>query len=473
VISPEDTRRQTIEHTRREYQNCYDRMRFPSPEVARNAGRYRAQRVDRLSHLCSSNCANTKFFSKTLPPGCMLCANEAWSCLFVNGACNADCFFCPKNNERLARPTADNIIFGNVEDYTRYLRLIGSRGMGISGGEPLLNSDLTLEFISGVRSEFGDAIHIWLYSNGLLASEDILRKLRAAGLDEIRFNIAANGYKLDAVHRATQWFDHVVVEIPAIPEDAEEFKHILPQLSDIGIKGLNLHQLWCSPKSAEQLSRRDYTFLHGSRVSVLESELLALEVLDSAANGQIGLPVHYCSAAYKQRFQTAATLRRDANLVVREYEDITEVGLIRQLSVNGSPEELREQLGRFDAAGARPPDYCLDEPNGRLYCTIRLWNSVDLSSFTPRLRYDLVHRTTAGNGGDTSLEFQITDQTSLHVKRTPVHIQPAMSQLEQRAFSDTVVNRISGDSAQDTTMHDPTTPFSAFEWIDIGLPDYF
>ncbi|MFC1639501.1 radical SAM protein, partial [Gemmatimonadota bacterium] len=396
MIQRDSERQQLIEHTRRSYQDCYQSLKFPTPDISALAQRRRAEILDRLSAQSESCCGGTKLFSGTLSAGCTLCTESAWSCLFINGACDADCFFCPKTKDSPGPPTADGLVFSDVAEFVAYLRAVGSRGVGISGGEPLLKLNTTLEFITSIKREFGDSIHLWLYTNGRRATEESLNGLRNAGLDEIRFNIAGNRYELDAVRRATDIFGVVVVEIPTIPEDTERIKQLLPALSDLGVRCLNLHQLWCSPHSAKDLVERGYTFLHGSRVTVLESELAALEVLEHTTHSGITVPVHYCSATYKQRFQTAADLRRDARFVTRGHEDITEAGLIRQLSLSGSAADLTEQVRRIELAGGAPSDFRIDDAEQRLYFRTWLWNSVDFAKFAPRLQYDIAHRLSVG-----------------------------------------------------------------------------
>ncbi len=46
-------------------------------------------------------------------------------------------------------------------------------------------------------------MHVWLYTNGTLATVDILTQLRDAGLDEIRFDIGATDYNLGMIRMLT------------------------------------------------------------------------------------------------------------------------------------------------------------------------------------------------------------------------------------------------------------------------------
>jgi len=51
----------------------------------------------------------------------------------------------------------------------------------------------------------------------------------------------------------------VAVEIPAIPEDYETVRKLLPDMQKIGVRHLNLHQLYASEHNYRELARRGYT----------------------------------------------------------------------------------------------------------------------------------------------------------------------------------------------------------------------
>ena len=127
----------------------------------------------------------TKVHLGELSRGCRACGGGTWSCLLFNGLCNARCFFCPQDRtirgERA--PMAQRIVFERPRDYADYLERMGCRGVGISGGEPLLAFGRLLSFIGAIRERFGDSIYLWLYSNGGPLTAARLRELRAAGID--------------------------------------------------------------------------------------------------------------------------------------------------------------------------------------------------------------------------------------------------------------------------------------------------
>lgn len=333
-------RQKMIAANRDEYGDRYHDMRFLSAASAVEAEDVRQQLLDELAGRIATSCQGTKLNTGNLSPGCALCREGVWSCLFINNLCNGTCFYCPTEQKKKAEPMTNSLAFPNPKEYTAYIGRFGFRGASISGGEPLLTLDRTLTYIRSVRKKFGEQIHLWMYTNGILFTEDKGKMLREAGLDEIRFDISAREYLLDRAELAAKIIPTVTVEIPAVPEDYERLRELLPAMAAAGIKHLNLHQMRATPHNLGQLIGRGYTFIHGPLVTVLESELTALRLLRDTMDSGQAPAVNYCSFAYKNRFQGRAARLRAAAELVQAYEDITPAGYIRSLAVRGDSADL-------------------------------------------------------------------------------------------------------------------------------------
>ena len=336
-----------IAANQREYGESYEQLLFLNPSQAQQALARRAELLDDLHGRVAVGYGGTKLDCTGLSPGCRICAEGGWSCLFVTGRCNCRCFFCPTAQTENALPTTNAVDFRTPADYVAYLERFGFRGASISGGEPLMNPKRSLAYVRAVKKHFGDAMHVWLYTNGTLANSELLRQLGDAGLDEIRFDIGATDYQLDKLRLAAGVIPTITVEIPAIPEDLPRLKGMLGELRDAGVMHLNLHQMRLTPYNFEHLSTRGYTFLHGERVTVLESELAALQVLQHSLDNNIGLPVNYCSFVFKNRYQGQAGRLRNSPFMVKPFETITENGYIRTLTLLGEPAAVTRQIEQF------------------------------------------------------------------------------------------------------------------------------
>jgi uncharacterized protein len=326
---------QLIESNRREYGRLYDLLNFAGPERLAAASAERSKLLNWLEKHARFGYAGTKVDCNGLSPGCQRCGEGGWSCLFVNGRCNGRCFYCPTAQDDDGPPVTNGLAFNSAEDYAAYVAALGFSGVSISGGEPLLTPELTISYLSAVRRRCGDAVHLWLYTNGTMLTAELCSRLRDAGLNEIRFDLGAVRYNLKKLRLAVGLIPTVTVEIPAVPEEEELLKLKLVEMAEAGVNHLNLHQMRLTPYNFGPLTERGYTFLHGEKVTVLESELCALRLVRYALEQGIALPVNYCSFPYKRRFQHAAARRRAALSVCAPGETVTEPGFLRTVSAAG------------------------------------------------------------------------------------------------------------------------------------------
>ena len=276
----------------------------------------------------------TKPYHKQISRGCKICGMGAWSCLFITGKCNASCFYCPTSQLADEVPGTQNLSFETPESYAEYINFFKFKGVSFSGGEPLLFFDRTLQYLKQVRKKCDPSIYTWMYTNGILADEQKFKKLASAGLNEVRFDIGATGFKLDKIQFAKGIIPNITIEIPAVSEEKEKLKQLLPDMIKAGVTNLNLHQLRLTKHNAPKLSKRNYTYIHAEQPIVLESELAALEILDYAREKNLDIGINYCSFYFKNRFQKAGFRKQIANALAGPDEIITEKGFIRNFDAH-------------------------------------------------------------------------------------------------------------------------------------------
>jgi hypothetical protein len=274
----------------------------------------------------------TKPYHKQISKGCRLCGQGTWSCIFITGRCNAKCFYCPAPQESDGVPTSQNLHFDTPEAYAEYINYFNFKGVSFSGGEPLLFFDRTLEYLNQIRKDCSPDIYIWMYTNGILADEEKFKKLAAAGLNEVRFDIGATRFGLDKIAFAKGIIPNITIEIPAVPEEKEKLKKLLPEMIKAGVTNLNLHQLRLTKHNAPKLLKHNYTFIHAEQPVVLESELAALEIVNFAHENNLEIGVNFCSFFFKNRFQKAGFRNQIAKALALPNEIITEKGFVREFS---------------------------------------------------------------------------------------------------------------------------------------------
>jgi pyruvate formate-lyase activating enzyme-like uncharacterized protein len=380
-----------------EFAEGYQLMSFLSPAEAEMAEIERAALLAMMAGRVTVACQGSKIYTGVLAPGCSLCADGKWSCLFINNICNGRCFYCPTSQQAKSSPATNNLDFPNPQDYLDYLAVFGITGASISGGEPLLTFDRSLEYVRKIKKRFGSDIHLWLYSNGMLATPEKIKALREAGLDEMRFDISADCYKLDHLRLAVGHIPTITVEIPAIPEHYELLRDLLPELAAAGVNHLNLHQMRATPYNLPKLLTRGYRFVHAPMVLVHGSELTALRLIRDSLEMENVPAINYCSYAYKSRFQGRAARQRAARQLVRPHEDITDAGYLRSLRLVGPVAEINRLLATLEGTGGQK--WWQRDGDGRLLLNASAlvesdWRQLTLSVsyVTPQLRGSISYR---------------------------------------------------------------------------------
>ncbi len=449
-----------------EYGADYAAMPLLDPAAAAAIAAEREALLAALAGRAEFACLGSKIHTGPLSPGCRQCVAGSWSCLFVNNLCNGRCFYCPTSQSEKSVPATNNLSFPNCQDYLDYLAAFGFDGASVSRGEPLLTFDRTLEFVTRIKKRFGAAIHLWLYSNGILATPEKIDLLQKAGLDEMRFDISADQYRLDHLKLAASRIPTVTVEIPAVPEDYELLRDLLPELAVAGVAHLNLHQLRCTPHNLPQLLARGYVFNHAPKVLVPASELTALRLLRDALGMAAAPAVNYCSFAYKSRFQGQAARLRAALKLRRPHEDVTAAGYLRSLRLEGEAGEIDRLLAQLGGTGEEAGW----QRDGRERLLLRAdalirlaWHSLRLqvSYFAPQLRGALSYR-------GSHQEIALNRKRKIYAERQKVLGPVEISAEEQAPF----LALLGGEAEVGGGLAVGLRPLEGYERLPAGLFPY-
>jgi pyruvate formate-lyase activating enzyme-like uncharacterized protein len=376
-----------VDQNCREYPDAFSAMNWITAEKAVEAENKRQELLQSLSQNARWRFSGTKVHTHEISPGCAICGEGDWSCLFVNGLCNARCFYCPSEQSARGVPVTNTLSFESPDDYRDYASIFNIRGISFSGGEPLLTFDRILKFLKKLKKQDNGIRHIWMYTNGILVTRDKLKALADAGIDEIRFDISAHHYLTDKAQMAVGIIPYVTVEIPAIPEDLPQLKAAVKTLYDSGVNFLNLHQLRCTPFNHAKMMERSYTFLHGPKVTVLESELAALELMRYTIDYHIKLPVNYCSFVFKNEFQAAGTRRRSAEMMKSGYEDATQKGYIRRMGIAGAPQDIEKNIRSLAEHNCDKTLWQVQKTGELLFFKASLWRYIDFTGCRLILSY--------------------------------------------------------------------------------------
>lgn len=278
-------------------------------------------------------------YVNALSPSCEFCLAGLNQSVPINEPCTRNCFFCPNQK-------GGNI--GRIKDFSRIMRLCFDgvqkfkfKGSGVVGGEPLIEPEKASDYIRALRMRYGDDFRIHLYTNGDRVNEAVLKQLKEAGLNEIRFNIAAVDYTTDKVELARKYFDEVSVEVPVIPKDEEKLKQAMIKIEKLGVKYLNLHELELWPTNIENLKGQGYMrksskvekFYIQQVYSVAGSEETAFRLMEFALDNNFKLGINYCSSKGKKEVQHTNKNINMANVQKLPHQKVNKVGLIETVVV--------------------------------------------------------------------------------------------------------------------------------------------
>ncbi len=251
-----------------------------------------------------------------ISPSCEDCrTGEGSSTFIVSLKCNRDCFFCVNKNQfdySFNRDKVNDIIDQFNAANKKYATM---RSAGITGGEPLMFMDECVNFLKHVKKR-NRKTQTRIYTNGDLATEENLKRLAEAGLDEIRFGLKPeeDGSFSEEVLRnletAVKYIPRAMVEMPVEPGELERMKALADRFEQIGIYSVNILEYlfpWVHVKDYNakgyKISKHPYRILfdysYAGGVSVSGSELECLKLMKYIAEKKYKFGAHYCSLENK------------------------------------------------------------------------------------------------------------------------------------------------------------------------------
>jgi pyruvate formate-lyase activating enzyme-like uncharacterized protein len=288
--------------------------------------------------------AGSKYIG-ALPEGCRICKEGAKLVLLITGKCNTSCYYCPLSLKKKGRDViyANELKVRKKEDVIEEARLIDARGTGVTGGDPLLVLERTLEFITMLKEEFGGEHHIHLYTSTI--DPRAFDALETAGLDELRIHphlslwnkMAKTGIEEAIESRRMK----IGLEIPALPNKKDEIISLVTYADSIGMDFININELEFSETNWKRLKMKGFEVKDDISSAVAGSEELALEILRL----DLSIPRHYCSSSFKDRVQLRNRIMRRAKNIARPSDIITGDGTLLKGIVEGKDlKKIRELL---------------------------------------------------------------------------------------------------------------------------------
>lgn len=264
----------------------------------------------------------TKFHSyclNGLPIGCKFCVRGEKLVLFITGICKRNCYYCSLSEKRKNKDDiwANERKCKNVGEMIEEAKESDARGAGITGGDPFLRFNRTLNYAKALKKEFGKSFHIHIYLPTKLVTEKKLKKLEKV-VDEVRFHpefLYKNLNKkeiekdIEKIKLANLFWkkQNIGVELPLLPDKKKEiFDFILKIKNYIGF--VNLNELEISDTNFNYITK-NYKLKKGGYV-ISGSKEAGLWLLQKCQKEKLKLKIHLCTAETKNWFQYKNRLLR-------------------------------------------------------------------------------------------------------------------------------------------------------------------
>jgi uncharacterized protein len=245
--------------------------------------------------------------------------------------CNASCHFC-------SAPFRDDRIYSDFgsekEEILKYVFANDFKGISFSGGDPFLVFDRMTDWLTYFKKNLPDYFY-WVYTNGLAADNQKLRKLASAGIDEIRFNIAASGYISDkvlgSIREARKHFRLVTVEVPSIKKDSELLKAAMEMLEYAGIDYLNLHD-YILTESDHCNEFEDFNTCILNKIMPIKYSASSIynteDIIRTARDRGYHFHINYCDMSKKQAQMKQRRLKMGRIFADKDFDVSLENGII-------------------------------------------------------------------------------------------------------------------------------------------------
>ena len=264
---------------------------------------------------------NRTFFvgeENNFPNGCRSCLlGTGLSAIRRTNTCNLACKFCYNYGE------LDNIApvgeglweIGGTKFYEQDIELLLSiqrKPTGISYVylEPFMEIE---KYYSIIKKFHSAQIHQHMYTNGTLATEENLKALGEAGLDEIRFNLGASDCAdrvVENIKLAKKHIPYVGIETPMTPEFFDSFFKKKQTILDTKLDFINCAELHLNANNIDNYYGENMMISRHGYISPIWSRELTLKFMKIADDEKWDMVVHDCSNYTK--------FARDLNLRAKE-----------------------------------------------------------------------------------------------------------------------------------------------------------
>lgn len=255
---------------------------------------------------------------RKFPKGCISCLmGTGLSAVRKTNQCNAACRFCYDYGMLdQIEPIGEGLWeIGGTKFYERDIPLLLSTCKKPTGiAYVYLEPFMEIEKYYGIIRLFHEAgIHQHLYTNGINANEENLKKLGESGLDELRFNLGASNCAdrvIENMAVAKKYIPQVGIETPMTPEFYNAFEKKKDVILATGIDFMNCAELHLNANNIANYAGESMYCCRQGYISPVFSRIITLKLMAQCCRERWPIVVHDCSNETK--------FARDLNLKAKE-----------------------------------------------------------------------------------------------------------------------------------------------------------
>ena len=316
--------------------------------------------------------------------GCIQCQMGSKLVLFITGNCHWQCDYCPLSETRrdVDWMFANERRCETFDEVIEEARAMRATGAGITGGDPLMAKERTLEGISRLKEEFGPEFHLHMYTS-IPFRPEVASDFADAGLDEIRFHLLdldAERYR-STISACAEAGILTGVEIPCEPDKRDELLSLLDELRDFDISFLNLNELEITVGNHDNMELRGFNLsteitagaagsnelAHEMKSRVMAADQGVADPTDGAIREPFGFHLKFCTAVFKDSGQMRRRFLRRGESTIAPHEVLTEDGTLIFGAIDADDESKEDWMDELVNETGLPRRFLLwDEKNDRI-----------------------------------------------------------------------------------------------------------
>ena len=316
--------------------------------------------------------------------GCIQCQMGSKLVLFITGNCHWQCDYCPLSETRrdIDWMFANERRCETFDEVIEEARAMRATGAGITGGDPLMAKERTLEGISRLKEEFGSEFHLHMYTS-IPFRPEVASDFADAGLDEIRFHLLdldAERYR-STISACAEAGILTGVEIPCEPDKRDELLSLLDELRDFDISFLNLNELEITVGNHDNMELRGFNLsteitagaagsnelAHEMKSRVMAADQGVADPTDGAIREPFGFHLKFCTAVFKDSGQMRRRFLRRGESTIAPHEVLPEDGTLIFGAIDADDESKEDWMDELVNETGLPRRFLLwDEKNGRI-----------------------------------------------------------------------------------------------------------